>query len=438
MDPAPTARRILHVDMDAFFASVEALDDPSLAGRPLIVGGTGPRGVVASCSYEARVFGVRSAMPASRARRLCPSAVFVPGRYERYAEISQAIHAVFHDFTPLVEGISLDEAFLDVTGSVRLFGPAGVMAASIRDRIRDELGLGCSVGVSAVKFLAKLASEAAKPRAASDGTKPGAGVFEIEPGQELAFLHPLPIEALWGVGPATSARLRRLGIKTVGDLATVPPEAVCAAVGQAGGAHLVRLAHAQDDRGVEADRETKSISHEETYPVDRRDDKALHVEIVRMADAVAARMRRAGLVGRTVTLKIRYGDFVTKTRSKTAPAPLGEGPAIASLAAGLLDGLDLTAGVRLLGVGVSNLGPDASRPSEQLSLDLGVQTAPDGRSSDRLVQASAAVDAIRDRFGSRSVGPAALLDPEGGIRVKQRGDNQWGPTRPTRPDESGR
>ena len=289
--PAGPAQRILHVDMDAFYASVEVLDDPALAGKPVIVGGTDRRGVVASCSYEARAFGVRSAMPTAQARRRCPHAVFLPGRHARYAEVSTQIHGVFERYTPLVEGISLDEAFLDVTGSERLFGPAVTIAARIRSQIATELHLACSVGVAPVKFLAKLASEAAKPRATGNGIDPGAGVVVVEPGDELRFLHPLPIESLWGVGPATGARLHRLGITTIGELAAVPSGALEAALGQAHGSQLARLARGVDDRHVEPNRELKSVSHEETYPVDLYAPDDLKRELLRMAEAVAARTR---------------------------------------------------------------------------------------------------------------------------------------------------
>jgi DNA polymerase IV len=410
--------------MDAFYAAVEALDDPNLRGRPLIVGGAGARGVVASCSYEARAYGVRSAMPSERARRLCPHAVFVSGRFGRYAEVSAEIHSVFEAFTPLVEGISLDEAFLDVTGAVRIFGSAPEMAQAIRTRILDELGLGCSVGVASAKFLAKLASEAAKPVANLKGTIPGRGVVVIEPGRELEFLHPLPIEALWGVGPATAERLRRLGVTTVGGLASVPQDVLEAAVGKANGAHLARLSRAEDDRAVEPDRAVKSVSHEETYATDRYGLDELQVEVVRMSDSVASRMRKAGVVGRTVTLKVRYGDFVTKTRSRTNALSVSDGPSIASLASDLLREVDLSPGVRLLGVGVSSLSEAGTAPSEQLSLDLHDDRGPErGR---RAASAVEAVDAIRDRFGAASVGPAALVG-DSGLRVKRPGDTQWGP-----------
>ena len=425
LDPAP--RTILHVDMDAFYAAVEVLDDPGLAGQPVIVGGTGRRGVVASCSYQARVYGIRSAMPSGQARRLCPHAVFLAGRFSRYAEVSHHLHLIFREYTPLVEGISLDEAFLDVTGGLRLFGPATEIAAALRTRVATEVGLACSVGVAPVKFLAKLASEAAKPRATLQGIVAGAGVVVVEPGQELQFLHPLSIESLWGVGPATATRLRRLGVTTVGELAAVPADVLEAAVGQAHGGHLGRLARGIDDRSVEPDREVKSVSHEETYPVDRYDRRELGDEIVRMADSVASRMRRAGVVGRTVTIKVRFGDFVTRTRSRTDPDVRADGPTIASMAMALLEAVDLSPGIRLLGVGVSNLTPAGTEPLEQMRLDLDPASPPERGSAQSRQRASGAVDAVRARFGDSAVGPATLLGPAG-LRLKRSGDTQWGPS----------
>jgi DNA polymerase-4 len=419
-------RTILHVDMDAFYAAVEALDEPGLRGQPLIVGGTGRRGVVASCSYEARAYGVRSAMPSGQARRLCPHAVFVAPRFERYSEISRRLHDIFRQFTPLVEGVALDEAFLDVTGSERLFGSGPEIAAAIRHQVARQLGLPCSVGVAPVKFLAKLASEAAKPRATLAGITVGPGVVVIERGQELAFLHPLPIESLWGVGPATAGRLRRLGVTTVGELAAVPSDVLEGSVGGAHGRHLSQLAQGIDDRAVEPDRDVKSVSHEETYLADVFDRGDLDREIVRMADGVASRMRRAGLIGRTVGLKIRYGDFVTLTRSRTVRAGLSEGPPIASVARFLLDSVDVSPGVRLLGVGVSNLSPAESETVEQMSLDLAGPAGSAPAASGSWQQASGAVDAIRERYGDEAVGPARLLGAAG-LRLKRPGDTQWGP-----------
>jgi DNA polymerase-4 len=440
---------ILHVDMDAFFAAVEVLDDPSLAGRPLIVGGEGDRGVVASCSYEARRFGVRSAMPSRQARRRCPGAVFRPGRYERYGELSRQMHEVFHRFTPLVEGIALDEAFLDVRGARRLLGTAPVVAVAVRSAIKAELGLACSVGVASTKFVAKLASEAAKPSADRLGIHPGRGVVVIEVGGELPFLDPLPVEAVWGVGPATAARLRALGITTVGQLAAAPVDAVERSLGPAVGRHLHDLARGIDPRPVEPDRPAKSVGHEETYARDRRDRDGLHREVVRMADAVGARLRRAGLSARTVQLKVRFADFATITRARSVSAPISTGPAIERVASALLDGVDIDGGVRLLGVSVSMLGSAGAVAPEQLSLGLtGADASPrhaePARSHDDASRwgrgvvarqweaATVAVDAVRARYGDAAVGPAALLGP-GGIRVGRSGDNRWGAVPVTSP-----
>ena len=415
MNAAEAEPTILHVDMDAFYASVEVLRDPTLRGKPVIVGGSGDRGVVASCSYEARAFGIHSAMPSVRARRLCPHAIFLHGDFDAYADYSKRLHAVLHSFTPLVEGISLDEAFLDVAGARRLFGPAEEIAHAIRGRVRQDLELGCSVGVGATKLIAKLASKAAKPKASLRGPVEGAGVVVVVPGTELDFLHPLPVDALWGVGPATETRLRRFGVATVGDLAALPVETLTAALGPALGRHLHELSHARDPRPVEPVRETKSVGHEETYAVDLVDGEDLHREALRMADSVAARLRKAGLAGRTVTLKVRFHDFSTITRSHTLPAVVDTAPEIARAAVDLVGQVDPTPGVRLLGVSVSNLVSGAAR---QLSLDDLDLPAWD--------EASKAVDDVRRRFGDQAVGPAALVDDQG-LRLKRRGEQQWGP-----------
>jgi DNA polymerase-4 len=401
--------------MDAFYASVEVLQDPSLAGKPVIVGGSGDRGVVASCSYEARAYGIRSAMPSTRARRLCPHAVFLSGHFDLYSEYSKRLHAVLTSFTPLVEGIGLDEAFLDVEGGRRLFGTGPEIAHLIRRRIDDELSLRASVGVASSKLLAKLASKAAKPRASLRGPEPGAGVWVVDPREELAFLHPLPISALWGVGPATEARLHRFGVTTIGDLARVPRDTLVASLGASLGAHLHELANGRDPRPVEPDRAIKSVSHEETYAADHVEHEPLRIEAVRMADAVAARLRTGKLAGRTVSIKVRFGDFATITRSHTFPTPVDGGPTIARAAVELLDAVDVSPGVRLFGVGVSNLVEDGAR---QLTLDDALAAGWD--------DAVKAVDEVRARFGERAVGPGTLAGKDG-LRVKRRGDTHWGP-----------
>jgi DNA polymerase IV len=409
-------RAILHVDMDAFFAAVELLRRPELRGQPVIVGGDGARGVVAAASYEARAYGIHSAMPSVQARRRCPHAVFLPGDHAHYGEVSERVMTLFREVTPLVEPLSLDEAFLDVSGARRLHGEAIGVAHRLRARVEETERLTCSVGVASNKFLAKLASEAAKPRASLAGPEPGEGVTVVWPGAELDFLHPLPVARLWGVGPATLAKLERLGVATVGDLAALPAEALVAALGRAHGQHLHELSHGRDDRAVEPDRVLKSVGHEETFARDHHDPDTLGREAVRMSDAVASRLRRAGFVGRTVTLKVRFADFRTITRSSTLDGPTDVSADIAREAKRLLDTIDPSQGVRLLGVSVSNLSDDATR---QLTLDEAVR-------EDGWEEADRAIDDIRARFGRQAIGPASSLG-ETGLRVKQRGDQQWGP-----------
>ena len=376
-------RTILHVDLDAFYASVEVLDNPALAGRPVLVGGTGPRGVVAAASYEARRFGVHSAMPMARARRLCPQAVVLPPRFDVYQAKSTAVHAIFAACTPVIEPIALDEAFLDVTGATRLLGDGRQIGEAIRARVRAEIGLTASVGVAPNKLLAKLASDDAKPD----------GLLVVEPGTELAFLHPHPVGRLWGVGPATLARLERFGVETIGDLAALPEASIVDALGKAHGAQCHALAQGRDDRPVEAGRETKSIGQEETFPRDVADREALQREVRRMAERVGSRLREHHLAGRTVTVKVRFHDFRTITRSRTLPSPVDTAPAIARSAGELLDEVDISGGVRLLGVGTSGLVDAVAR---QLTLDdaLPDEVAPEWD------DASRAVDEVRRRFGA--------------------------------------
>jgi DNA polymerase-4 len=431
-EPPPS---IMHVDMDAFFVSVELLDHPELRGRPVIVGGAGQRGVVAAASYEARAYGVHSAMSSVRAQQLCPHAVFLQGHHERYVDVSGSVMAIFGSYTPLVEPLSLDEAFLDVGGSWRSHGPAPRIAHRIREQVQAELGLTCSVGVAPTKFVAKLASEAAKPSAAVSGPQPGLGVKVVAPSQVLGFLHPLPVTALWGVGPATVGRLERLGISTVGDLAALPIEVVVSALGSANGRHLHALANGIDGRRVDPHRRAKSIGHEETYAHDVHDPALLDAELVRFADAVATRLRHLGVGGRTVSIKVRFPDFRTISRASTMASPTDAGRDLIREARSLLAQVDVGPGVRLLGLSISGL---VEEPAHQLSFDdVG---APGSVETDRLV------DEIRGRFGADAIGPATLLKADG-LRTKRRGDQRWGPgadtdsasePKPHEPDGRGR
>jgi DNA polymerase-4 len=406
--------------MDAFFVSVELRRRPELAGLPVVVGGAGPRGVVAAASYEARRFGVFSAMPSAVARRRCPHAVFLQGDHAHYGEVSAEVRGIFDRYTPLVEPLSLDEAFLDVSGATGLFGPAPAIAHRIRREVAGELGLTCSVGVAPNKFLAKLASVEAKPTATPAGVTPGAGVVVVEPGAVRAFLDPLPAERLWGVGPVTLQRLHRIGVRTVADLHRLDDDLLVGALGAAQAAHLASLAAGDDDRPVEPDRDAKSIGHEETFATNVHDAGEVRRHVVRLADAVAQRLRRAGVGARTITLKARYDDgFRTITRSTTAAAPIDTAAGIVEALEPVLAALDPTPGLRLLGVSGSNL----AAPVTQLSLldDAGPRDA-----------AAAAVDAIRERFGVTSIAPASTVE-RGAVRSAGTGAGQWGPRVEDRP-----
>ncbi|MCX7750914.1 MAG: DNA polymerase IV [Candidatus Bipolaricaulota bacterium] len=347
-------RAILHLDMDAFYASVEQLDRPELRGRPVVVGGLGPRGVVATASYEARAYGVRSAMPTAKARALCPHAVFLPPRFARYEELAHRVRGILARYSPLVEPLSLDEAFVDLTGTERLHGPPEEAAREIHRRIREEVGLSCSVGVGPNKLLAKLASEAAKP----------GGIRVIRPEDVAGFLGPLPVDRLWGVGPQTAARLAQHGIRTVGDLREVDAGVLQSWFGPAHGAHLWRVARGLDDSPVEAHREVRSISHEETFPQDLLRVEDIEREVRRLADRVSARLGEEGLLATTVSVKIRWADFRTRTRQVRLPEPTDHPFLLVEAALGLLRRGELhpEAGIRLLGVGVSGLVRATFRP----------------------------------------------------------------------------
>ncbi len=385
-------RRILHVDMDAFFASVEQRDDPSLRGRPVLVGGTGSRGVVAAASYEAREFGCRSAMPTAVARRLCPHAIVRRGRFDAYKEASRAVFAVLESFTPLVQPVSIDEAFLDVTGSIRLLGEPEAIAADIRARVRREVGLPASVGVAPNKFLAKLASQLAKP----DGMR----VIPADAVQES--LDPLPVSLVWGVGPAAEAGLGRLGVRTIGDLRGLGIETLHARFGDFGD-HLWRLARGIDDRPVHSDREAKTISHEQTFGENLSDPAEVRAVILAQGEQVARRLRRHGRYAQTVTIKIRFGDFETVTRSRTLDEATDRTDVVCATARELFDlWARAFRSVRLIGVGVGSL-TDAGGAGGLFDHERGERQ----RSVDR------ATDTIASRFGSGAIRRAGSLKAPG-------------------------
>jgi DNA polymerase-4 len=400
--------RILHVDMDAFFASVEVRRRPELRGRPVVVGG-GTRGVVAAASYEARRFGVRSAMPMSRALRLCPEAVVLPPDRAAYQAASAQVMPIFADVTPLVEPLSLDEAFLDVAGAVRLLGRPADIARHIRARVAAETGLTCSVGVAAVKFVAKLASARCKPD----------GLLVVPAADTVGFLQPLPVAALWGVGPATAAALTNRGIATIADLAATPLAVLRRAVGATAADHLSALARGHDPRAVEPDRVEKSISSDRTFEVDLTAAEEIGRELRRMADDVGRRLRQRELLARTVAVKVRFADFRTLTRARTLADWTDESATFAEVAVQLYAGLNLDRPrVRLLGVRADGLRP-AATTGRQDELDFGADpaaTGPNGpaarRGADgapRRRSAQRALDAAAARFGSGAVAPASRL-----------------------------
>ncbi|MGE5227446.1 MAG: DNA polymerase IV [Planctomycetaceae bacterium] len=381
---------ILHVDLDAFYAGVEVLKDPSLKGKPVIVGGTGARGVVASASYEARAFGVHSAMPAVRARRLCPDAVFLPSDFEAYRAHSNRFREVLLSYTPLVEPISLDEAFLDVGGATRLFGEPPAIARAIRADVEREVGVTCSVGVAATKFVAKLASDHCKPD----------GLLHVRAGDTLSFLEPLPVGRLWGVGEKTGDLLRRLAIRTIGDLARTPEPVLERLLGEAAATHLTNLAHGVDDRSVIPYEVPKSIGHEETFERDLDDDGEILRELLHLSGRVAARVRADGYRARTVTLKVRLATFTTLTRSRTLPDPTDVGADLYQVVGELYRALPgARRRIRLLGVQASGLVPAGA---EQLAMFH----------AERWGQVERALDRIERRFGTGAATQATLLDRE--------------------------
>jgi DNA polymerase-4 len=390
---------VLHVDMDAFYASVELRSRPDLVGLPVIVGGGGSRGVVLSATYAAREHGVRSAMPMMRARRLCPQAVVLPPHHELYAEASRGVMAIFTSITPWVEPLALDEAFLDVGGARRRFGSPLQIAELIRARVADEQGITCSVGVASTKFVAKLASVRAKPD----------GVVVVAADDVITFLHPLPVGALWGVGERTEVVLEQLGLRRIGDIANTPVETLVRALGPAAGSHLHALSWGRDPRRVTPHEPDRSVGAEETFARDTDDPAVIRRELLALSNRTAARMRAAGHVGRTVSIKIRFADFTTITRSRTLPDPTDVARVVYDTALALYDALGLQrARIRLVGVRVEGLAPLAGTPRQ---LDL------DGRDDDWRAAESAADRAVA-RFGNGAVRPATLVaaDPPGGSR----------------------
>jgi DNA polymerase-4 len=405
---------ILHVDMDAFYVSVEIRDRPELSAVPVIVGATGGRGVVLSASYSARTFGVRSAMPVMRARRLCPQAVFLPPRHDLYAAVSKEVMAIFRAVTPQVEPLALDEAFLDVSGALRRVGTPVVIARMIREQVAEQQGITCSVGVANCKFVAKIASVHCKPD----------GLLVVPSGGVLAFLHPLPVSALWGVGERTGQLLARLGLRTVGDIAHTPAASLQRELGVAHGSHLAALAWGRDERAVVPHAPEKSIGAEETFASDVDDPGLIRRELLRLSQRTARGLRSSGCVARTVVIKLRLANFTTITRSRTLPEPTDVAHKIHETACALYEaaGLD-RARLRLVGVRVTGLVP-ASAAATQLVL---------GEQPTAWREAERAVDKITRRFGADAVRPAALVPDEHDRQHGQTGsggrdDGSWSRT----------
>ncbi len=378
---------ILHVDMDAFYASVAELDHPELRGKAVVVG-AGVRGVVLSANYEARKFGIRAAMPVGRAQRMAPHAIFIPPDHQRYSEISARVMEIFATYTPKVEPISLDEAFLDVTGARKLMGTGREIAIKIREQVQKQEGITCSVGIAESKFIAKLASQHCKPN----------GLLEITPDRVLEFLHPLPVGAMWGVGPKTGEALERLGLHTIGDIAQTPRSTLIRALGEASGASLYELAWGRDFREVSNDEPDKSISAAETFARDLDDPEAILREFLRLTEKASARLRDRELFTKTISIKVRFADFTTINRSKTLPLAIDSTQEIYEVVRTLYQALKIErARLRLVGVSLENLQEGAH---EQLTL---------GSREKGWRQADSAIDQARARFGSQSVRPGRLI-----------------------------
>ncbi|HJA05284.1 MAG TPA: DNA polymerase IV [Candidatus Microbacterium stercoravium] len=382
-----TGAHILHVDMDAFFVAVEVLDDPSLAGKPVVIAHNDGRSVVSSASYEARRYGVRSAMPLGLALRRCPNAIVVPPTFERYRETSAQVMEVFRSVTPLVEQLSIDEAFLDVAGARRLWGSPGEVAALIRERVKSEVGITCSVGAAATKHVAKMASTASKPN----------GLLVIPASRTQEFLDPRPAGAMWGIGPKAAEALSARAIRTIRDVRETPVAALARILGSAHAQRIHDLANGRDPRGIQTERTEKSISHEETFRTDVTDPDVLRGEILRLSDKVAVRLRRAGVEASGLAIKLRFDDFQTVTRSQALTEPTNVGQRIAQVARDLLAGVVMRAPVRLIGVRAERL---VAQGSAALALwdDDGEWKQVDG-----------ALDRLTQRFGTGSVTRAAFL-----------------------------
>ena len=381
---------ILHVDMDAFFASVEERDNPALKGKAVVVG-TGIRGVVSAANYEARKFGIHAAMPVGRAKRLAPHAIFVPPNMSRYSEVSSHIMEIFRSVTPLVEPLSLDEAFLDVTGAKRLLGDGREIAKQIRAKVEASEGITCSVGIATTKFIAKLASGRCKPN----------GMLEIASDRVLEFLHPLPVNAIWGVGPKTNEELLKLGLQIVADIANTPRQTLVRALGEAAGASLYELSWGRDYRDVEPEEVDKSISAVETFDSDTEDQEIVLRELLRLTEKATYRMREKDFSARTISIKVRFADFKTITRSKTVPLAISATHEVFEVVKALFLALKLDrARIRLVGVSLDGL-EDGIDATEQLVV---------GERENGWRQATAAIDKASARFGQGSVRPARLFD----------------------------